>query len=153
MTRKARLQSLIQDRGITAVDEAAFAELQAALAPIGDRALRKLLRDTGLPLAPTVEGVRQENFAELERTLIALQAECESAVAAGDRVRARQCRNLVITAKDHARLAARTARDEQRAKPKEDMASWMLVWLENPALFSQWVRLWRQAHPDPDLNP
>lgn len=77
-----------------------------------------------------VEGVRQGDFAELERTLIALQREYEA--AAGDRARQQQCRRLVIEAKEHASLQGRG-----------EMALWMRVWLENPPLFASWVSLRR----------
>jgi len=48
----------------------------------------------------------------------------------------------VIEAKDHARWAARSA--EKRAV-KEEMAMWMLTWLENPPLFRDWVALRRRS--------
>jgi hypothetical protein len=51
-------------------------------------------------------------------------------------------RRLVIEAKDHARWAARKP---ERRTEKEEMALWMLTWLENPPLFPQWVRLRRQT--------
>ena len=37
---------------------------------------------------------------------------------------------------------------EKRAQ-KEEMVQWMLVWLENPAIFPQWVKLRRAAAPAP----
>jgi hypothetical protein len=139
---------VIEAKAMVRVGETEFGELQAALAPIGERTLRNLLRDTGLPLAPLVEGVRQDTFANLERTLIAFAGEYNA--ASGDRARQSACRKAVIASKDHARLAGRSARDEYRKRQKEEMVRWMLVWLENPGAFSQWVRLWRLAHPDPD---
>jgi hypothetical protein len=60
----------------------------------------------------------------------------------GDAARRTSIRRLVINAKDHARWAAR--KPEKRAD-KEEMALWMLTWLENPPLFPQWVRLRRQT--------
>ena len=48
----------------------------------------------------------------------------------------------MIEAKDHARWAARNP--EKRAE-KQEMALWMLTWLENPPLFPQWVKLRREA--------
>ena len=63
-----------------------------------------------------------------------------AAGAAGDRERARYARRQVIAAKDRARFASRNPRGspEKRAA-KEEMAQWMLVWLENPEVFSAWV--------------
>ncbi len=112
------------------IGEREFAEMSAELG-IGERPLRKLLRETGVRLSPMVEGVRQDSFENLGRTLIALQDEYEGADAGV----ARAIRRLVITAKDHARLASR------RKPEKAEMVEWMLVWLENPPVFDSWCRL------------
>lgn len=95
---------------------------------------------------PLVEGVRQDSFQELERTLLALQREYSLATAAGQQERARLCRRAVIEAKDHARLAAKRAgiTPEQRSV-KEEMAAWMLLWLENPEIFPAWLSLRKKA--------
>jgi hypothetical protein len=50
---------------------------------------------------------------------------------------------VVITAKDHSRFAALRSKDEAKRREKEEMVEWMIVWLENPAIFPQWVRLRR----------
>jgi hypothetical protein len=63
----------------------------------------------------------------------------------GDRARARECRNAVIQAKDHARLAARSPKASPEKKAvKEEMIQWMLVWLDNPGVFPAWVKLRKQ---------
>jgi hypothetical protein len=62
------------------------------------------------------------------------------AMAAGNRQRARYCRRQVIGAKDRARFLARSPRTAPEKKAqKEEMAQWMLVWLENPEVFPAWV--------------
>ena len=93
-----------------------------------------------------VEGVRQRSFEELERTLLALAEAHRQAVDAGDRERAASCRRAVLTGKDHARLAARRSgvSDSDR-KRKEEMAAWMLLWLESPAVFPAWLALRKKA--------
>ncbi len=96
-----------------------------------------------LPLAPVVEGVRQETFDSLERTLNALAGEYEA--ASSDRARTRMLRRLVITAKEHARFAAKSTRDEQKRIEKLEMVEWMIVWLENPGVFGEWAKLRRRA--------
>lgn len=117
-------------------------ELLGRLAPISEAYLRRLLRSTGLPLAPLVEGVRQESFQELERTLLELGREYAGAVRSGDTLRARACRRAVILAKDHARLAARAPKTPPARKAeKEEMVLWLLTWLENPEVFPVWARL------------
>ena len=97
--------------------------------------LRRLLRESGLPLAPLVEGVRQETMASLESTLRALLDEYQH----GDAPRRSAVRRLVIEGKDHARWAAR--RNAELRPVKEEMALWMLTWLENPPLFPRWLEL------------
>jgi hypothetical protein len=131
----------VETCGPGTIGEADFDELLPRLAPVSAEALRKLLRETGYPLAPLVEGVRQNDFDELQRTLENLTGEYDR--AAGDRERRRKLRGLAITAKDHARFAARRAKDESRRQMKEEMAEWLLVWLENPTIFPQWVKLRR----------
>lgn len=120
------------------IGESEWQTIQAALAPVSASHLRHLVRDCGLPLAPTVEGVRQETFDALERSLVALAGEYE----AGGRARRQAIRDIVIEGKDHARLSARKA---EHRETKQEMILWMLTWLENPPLFSQWVRLRREA--------
>ncbi len=123
------------------IGEPEFARLLNLLAPIRDEQLRHLLRESGLDVAPIVEGVRQEDYQQLERTLVALSAEYESS----DAGRTRAIRRLVITARTHAKFAARSAKSEDRREMKKQMAEWMLVWLENPGIFPQWMRLKRRG--------
>ena len=85
----------------------------------------------------------QDSFENLERTLRALSDEYERA----DRLRAKAIRRLVIQAKDHARWAA--LRSPQKAQVKNEMVTWLLVWLENPAVFSVWVELRLARNPLP----
>lgn len=130
--KKSALKELLA--GNHHVSEQDFRELLEALAPVSESYLRKLLRESGVPLAPAVEGVRQESFEALRTTLERLLEEYET----GDAVLRKQIRALVITAKDHARLAARNPEHRQT---KQEMILWMLTWLENPPLFPAWVKL------------
>jgi len=118
--------------------------LRAFLAPVSESYLRHLLADAGLTVEPPFGGVRQKTFAELEQALLELEEVYTRARNSGDRALAQQCRNVVIQAKDHARLAAHSPRatPEKRAS-KEEMVQWMLVWLENPGVFPAWVKLRR----------
>ena len=118
------------------ISERQWDELRTELAPVSESHLRHLLRDSGVPLAPLVEGVRQESLDALATSLSRLLEEYES----GDRDRRVLVRRLVIGAKDHARWASR---NEQKRAGKEEMMLWMTTWLENPSLFPDWVRLRR----------
>jgi hypothetical protein len=119
------------------VGQAEWDELRRDLAPVSESYLRKLLRESGVPLAPLVEGVRQETLEALETSLLRMLAEYER----GGREQKVLVRRSVITAKDHARLAAR--KEEVRAI-KEEMILWMVTWLENPGVFGNWLRLRKQ---------
>jgi hypothetical protein len=120
------------------IGEREWAMLHVELAPVSGSYLRRLLRASGVPLSPLVEGVRQETFEALESSLLNMLQEYER----GDAALHASIRRSVIEAKDHARWAARIP--EKRTE-KQEMALWMLTWLENPPLFPQWVRLRREA--------
>jgi hypothetical protein len=134
-----------------AIGAAEFADLLSSLAPISENYLRKLLRDSGAPLAPIIAGVRQSNIEELEASLLALLDEYER----GDPPHRAAVRRLVITAKDHARWASHKSPPVSPVSPvsdsapasnelessKSEMILWMVTWLENPPVFREWVKL------------
>jgi hypothetical protein len=136
-TKRADLQLWLERQRPARIGEMEWAMLHVDLAPISGSHLRRLLRESGVPLAPLVEGVRQENFEALESSLLSFLQEYERADVAA---RA-SLRRVVIEAKEHARWAAR---NPERRSEKQEMALWMLMWLENPPLFPQWVKLRRQ---------
>ena len=117
------------------VGEPEWTVLLETLAPISPSYLRKLLRESGVPLTPVVEGVRQENLPALEKSLAGLWEAYNGADIAGKR----EIRKRVIEAKDHARWASKTRPE------KHEMVLWMLTWLENPPLFGDWVALRKAA--------
>jgi hypothetical protein len=124
------------------VDERLAGELRAQVATGGstlsDRKWRDLLRGCGRALAPLVEGVRQDDFKQLERTLLGLWQEWRL----GDRETRTRVRRLVIEAKDHAKWVVRNPKvDSGKREVKEEMVLWMLTWLENPDVFEPWVAL------------
>ena len=133
MAKKGEIEEYARTLGwpVTQADVEAVKRL---FGPISDSYLRKVLLGSGAPLDPLVEGVRQDSFEALERTLLQLQ-ELYVQGAAGTR-------SMVIQAKDHAKLAARR---ESAASVKQEMVLWMLTWLENPALFPDWLALRKRA--------
>jgi len=137
-----------------AIDEAVWHDLLRRLAPVSESYLRDLLRTTGLAFAQPYAGVRQHTFEELEQTLRELLEAYGAAGAAGDRERARYCRRQVIAAKDRAKFLAQNPRTapDKRAE-KEEMARWMLVWLENPEVFPAWVEARKRALGGPPPSP
>jgi hypothetical protein len=132
--KSAELARWLEEHHPAQIAEAEFALLRAQLAPVSESYLRKLLRECGVPLAPMIEGVRQGTFVELEASLLRLLAEYQSA----DPARRMAVRRLVITAKEHARLAAR---NPAKRPDKQEMILWLTTWLENPPVFRQWVSL------------
>ena len=118
------------------IGESEFGQLRRTLAPISENYLRRLLRESGVPLDPMIEGVRQATLDELQASLLAMLDEYEK----GDAVRRAAVRRLVIVAKDHARWAAR---DPAKNREKEEMILWIITWLENPPVFREWVTLRR----------
>ena len=134
-SKKEALRQWLENERPSQVTEAHFEELRERLTPVSEGYLRRLLRASGAALSPLVEGVVQDSFENLERTLRALAEEYERA----DRIRAKLIRGQVIQAKDHARWAA--LRSPGKALVKSEMATWLLIWLENPSLFQIWADL------------
>lgn len=132
--RKALLIHWLRSQGADLVDESLAFRAASQHPDVSGRVLRSALLESGLKLAPMVEGVRQDTLANLRRTLLALAAEYE----AGGAVRRKQVRAAVIEARRHAVFAA-------RRKPKDEELLWLRTWLENPPLFEEWLELRLQA--------
>jgi len=125
-----------------AITEDVWKALLAELAPVSESYLRELLLKTGLPFDQPYAGIRQHTFEDLERSLAEMLEVYAAANTSGDRKRARYCRRQVIAAKDRARFIAGSARTVPEKKAvKEEMARWMLVWLENPEVFPAWEQV------------
>ncbi|HUS07326.1 MAG TPA: hypothetical protein VMZ52_13555 [Bryobacteraceae bacterium] len=138
-SKKARLAEWLAREQPALIDLPRWEQLRAELAPVSEKYLLGILRESGTRLAPLIEGVRQDSFDHLERTLLALAGEYRS----GDPTTCRRARNAVIQARTHAGWAVR--RDPRRLAEKGEMALWMLTWLENPELFHAWLRLRKRA--------
>jgi hypothetical protein len=134
--KTAELARWLEEHRPAQIGEAEFARIRDALAPISEGYLRKLIRASGTPCHILVEGVRQGTFEELDESLRKMLMEYQL----GDAARRMAVRKAVITAKDHARLAAR---NPDKRSEKEEMILWLSVWLENPPLFPDWVRIRR----------
>ncbi len=89
--------------------------------------------------------VAWKTLDELEASLRGLQQ-----IYAQQPERRRELREIVIRTKDWARFAARNPKvSAGKRAAKEEMVQWMLVWLDNPAMFADWVTLRRrQLLPD-----
>lgn len=134
-TKKQRVLSLIAQRGWQRIGEAEWQELRRVFPDISETTLRQC-GVPGVPIDSPWDGVHQHTLDELESSLLAMSAVYE----ARPDLRG-YCRSQVIAAKDRARAASRSQRlDAGRRKLKAEMLSWMLVWLDDPRMFSAWVR-------------
>ena len=139
-TKKQKEEALewLQRENPSRVDEVLAVRFAARFPDLSSKVLRTLLLSSGLPLAPRVEGVRQDNFPDLERTLLALAAEH----SVGDAICRRQVRQQVISARQHAVWAARNPKvAPPRREMKTEVILWLHTWLENPSVFDVWVQL------------
>ncbi|MGA2038213.1 MAG: hypothetical protein ABSH42_02960 [Bryobacteraceae bacterium] len=137
---KRRLTEYLANRQPARITEAVWLELRAHLAPVSDSYLRDLLHAAQIPFDQPWAGIRQHTFEELESSLGEMLEVYRAAAAAGDRDRARYARRQVIAARERARFASRNSRTSSGKRAvKEEMAQWMLVWLENPEVFPAWV--------------
>ena len=145
---KQQLRDYLAANQPAAITEAVWHDLLRNLAPVSESYLRDLLNDTGLPFDPPWSGIRQHTFEELEHSLRAMLRVYSDSLAAGERDRARYCRRQVIAAKDRAKFLAITPRTTpEKRTQKEEMAQWMLVWLENPEVFPAWVAARNRVKP------
>jgi hypothetical protein len=145
---KRRLREILETDRPAAITETVWHDLVARLAPVSESYLRDLLRATGLPFEQPWAGVSQHTFEDLEHSLRAMGDVYARAMGAGDGDRARRARRQVIAARDRALFLSRNPRSgaQLRAR-KQEMAQWMLVWLEDPAMFPAWVDARKRAAP------
>ena len=151
---KLRVREWLAAESPPAITEAVWKGLLLACAPVSESYLRELLRDTALPFEQPYAGVCQHTLEELEQTLLEMLAVYTEAVASGNRERARYCRRQVIGAKDRARFAGRApGASPDHRELKEEMAQWMLVWLENPETFPAWINARKRARGQAPVRP
>jgi len=147
---KRRLREYLERERPAAFSGEVWETLLAHLAPVSESYLRDLLRATGLPFEQPYAGIVSHTFEELEASLRQMLDVYLAAMAAGDRSRARYARRQVIGAKDRAKFQARNFRLPEPARAsKQEMVEWMMIWLENPAVFPAWVEARKRATAPP----
>lgn len=136
VTKKQRVLDFVAARGWDAIGEIEWQELRFALRDISETAIR----ESGVPICAPWRGVAAYSIDELETSLREFSRVYE------DRIDLRRyCRDQVIAAKDRARWSARSPRvEESKRRMKAEMVEWMLVWLDDPAIFAAWVQLRRK---------
>ncbi len=135
ITKKQRVLNFAGAHGWQSIGEAEWNQLRSVLPDVSETTIR----NAGIPINQPWRGVTQHTLDELESSLKDL-----SVVYASRPDLRRYCRAQVIAAKDRARWASRgTGTTEQKRQLKTEMVGWMLVWLDDPAMFTGWVKLRR----------
>lgn len=132
ITKRQRVDAFLQ------ANSPDWEQLRTAFPEVSESSLREWLHDAGIRVPQPLRGVWTKTLDELEESLIDM--------AEAYRTEPKICRALVITAKDRTRFASRNPKvDEAKRAEKEEMVQWMLVWLDDPAMFPTWVRLRRNS--------
>ncbi len=136
VTKKQRVRDFAAERGWSSIGEPEWRELRTAMLDVSE----STLRDCGLAIEMPWRGIVTHSLDELEASL------CEMSRIYDSRPELqRYCRDQVIGAKDRARWIAKSSKvDEEKRRLKLEMTKWMLVWLDDPAMFPTWVRLRRE---------
>ena len=143
---KQQVEEYLESERPAAITEAVWQDLLTRLAPVSESYLRDLLRATGLPFEQPWAGIRQHSFEELEQSLMDMLAAYDKAAKEGDPDRVRYCRRQVIAAKERARFLSRSPKlTPEKREQKEEMAAWMLIWLETPEMFPVWIEARKKA--------
>jgi hypothetical protein len=128
----------IRARGWTRIGKTEWEELRERFAATTENTLRKHAGASGVIVVQPWRGLDTASLDGLELSLI------EMAEAYG--THPREARRVVISAKDTTRFAARNPKvAAAKRELKAEMVEWMLVWLGDPAMFEDWVKL-RKAY-------
>jgi hypothetical protein len=119
---RAAVQSSVEERGLQAISGKEWEMLRASLPGVSETTLRKHLLDLGIKIEQPWRGLDTASLDGLEETLLAMTEVYAT--------HARVARDIVIAVKDKRAL-------------KSEMVEWMLVWLGDPRMFADWVRLRR----------
>jgi hypothetical protein len=124
--------------------------------PVSRAYVLDVLSETGILIDRSLGGLPVDlrgrvHFHDLEAaeaSLSDMTREYETARAAGDKLRAEDCRRAVRKGKDRLKLILRRSNlSAQKRKEKQELLEWFLVWLEAPPLFPAWVELRRRSAP------
>lgn len=132
ITKRQRVEAFLRE------NPPEWETLRANFPDVSESSLRGWLHEEGVRLPQPHRGVWTKSLDELEESL--------TDMAEAYTREPKRCRSLVITAKDRTRFASRNPKvDEAKRVEKEEMVQWMLVWLDDPAMFATWARLRRNS--------
>jgi len=127
------VRDLVAARGWDEIGEKEWREIRSALSDISESTVRA----SGIRIGAPWRGVAVHTIDELESSLRELSRVYETRPDLR-----RYCRDQVIAAKDRARWAASSPKvEESKRSMKAEMVEWMLIWLNDPAIFPTWVEL------------
>jgi hypothetical protein len=136
VTKKQRVLGFVAARGWEVVGETEWQELRSALSDISETTIR----ESGIPIHAPWRGVALHSLDELEASLRELSTVYETRADLR-----RYARDQVIAAKDRTRWASKSPGvEESKRRMKAEMVEWMLVWLDDPAIFPAWVQIRRR---------
>ena len=136
ITKKQRVIDFVAARAWDFIGEKEWIELRNTLSDISETTLRT----SGNKIAAPWSGVATRSIDELEVSLVEFTHVYETRPDLR-----RYCRDQVIAAKDRGRWTSRSSKvEEGKRRLKGEMVEWMLVWLDDPAIFPAWVQLRRR---------
>lgn len=89
--------------------------------------------------------VRTGSLEQARQSLLAMSREYAQAP---DKPRAADVRRAVLRSKQHTKLALAGRMDGDKRKVKQEILEWLLVWLENPAVFESWLAVRESVRKD-----
>jgi len=118
------------------IGEAEWEELRQQFAKTTENTLRKHAIASEVTIGQPWRGLDTASLDALELSLIEM--------AEAYRTHPQEARRVVISTKDKTRFAARNPKAAvDKRVLKAEMVEWMLVWLGDPAMFEDWVKLRR----------
>jgi hypothetical protein len=95
------------------------------------------------PYREALQGILSfSSFVKAEQTIRQLQNLCENYRKASDKKGVEYCRQIALLGRHRAELISRNKRVRlEKRLQKQEIANWFRVWLENPALFDDWLAL------------
>jgi hypothetical protein len=131
-TKRELFDALLAENQWTAIHAAEWEKLRQGFS---ESSLREWLTEAGIPVDQPFRGIDTKTMESLEDSLVAMT---ELYVGAPGVRRA--CRAAVIATKDRTRFASKNQKvDRGKREMKAEMVEWMLVWLDDPAMFPVWA--------------
>jgi len=99
------------------------------------------------PYCDDLKGILQfSNFTDTEKTIECLEKLCRKYEKASDKKGMEYCRKIALLGRQRAELISKNKRVSLKKRlQKHEIADWFRIWLEAPALFSDWLAMRKQT--------